>query len=77
LLDNPDKKDLPCAVGGDNSVLCTANYAARLFGVRAAMPTFIAKKLCPELILFKPNFEKYRKFSDIFRDILRKFDKDI
>ena len=47
---------MPCGVGGDNSVLCTANYAARLFGVRAAMPTFIAKKLCPELILFKPDF---------------------
>lgn len=47
LLDKPEFKELPCAVGGENSVLCTANYAARLFGVRAAMPTFIAKKLCP------------------------------
>jgi DNA polymerase kappa len=47
LLEKPELKELPCAVGGDNSVLCTANYAARLFGVRAAMPTFIAKKLCP------------------------------
>lgn len=63
MLEKPEYKNLPCGVGGENSVLCTANYAARLFGVRAAMPTFIAKKLCPELILFKPDFDKYRKFS--------------
>lgn len=74
LLDKPDFKDQPCAVGGDNSVLCTANYAARLHGVRSAMPTFVAKKLCPELILFKPDFQKYRKFSDIFRQVLKHFD---
>jgi DNA polymerase kappa len=74
LLDKPDYKDRPCAVGGENSVLCTANYAARIFGVGSAMPTFVAKKLCPELVLFKPNFDKYRSYSDIFRDILRKFD---
>ena len=40
-------RDLPCAVGGEQSVLSTANYAARKFGVRSAMPGFIAKKLCP------------------------------
>jgi nucleotidyltransferase/DNA polymerase involved in DNA repair len=56
LLDKENYKNLPCAVGGENSVLCTANYAARVYGVGSAMPTFIAKKLCPELILFKPNF---------------------
>lgn len=47
LLDKPQYANVPCGVGGDNSVLCTANYAARLLGIRAAMPTFIAKKLCP------------------------------
>lgn len=47
LLDKPELRDKPCAVGGDNSVLCTANYMARMYGVRSAMPTFIAKKLCP------------------------------
>ena len=46
MLDKPELKDLPCAVGGENSVICTANYNARKFGVRSALPTFIAKKLC-------------------------------
>lgn len=38
----PDLKEKPCAVGGKNSVLCTANYEARKYGLRAAMPSFIA-----------------------------------
>lgn len=41
------------------------------------MPTFIAKKLCPEVILFKPDFEKYKKFSNIFREILSEYDEDL
>ncbi len=41
-------------------MLSTANYVARRFGVRSAMPGFIAKKLCPELIIIPNNFEKYK-----------------
>lgn len=74
LLDQPEYATKPCGVGGENSVLCTANYEARKWGIRAAMPTFIAKKICPELILIKPNFQKYQKYSKIFKDTLRKFD---
>jgi len=37
-------------------MLSTANYVARKYGVRSAMPGFIAKKLCPELIIIKSNF---------------------
>jgi DNA polymerase kappa len=75
MLDKPELKDKPVAVGGDFSVVCTANYVARKYGVRSALPTFIAKKLCPELILIQPDFTKYKKYSNIFRDILRKFDR--
>ena len=46
LLDKPELKDKPCAVGS-NQMLSTANYVARKYGVRSAMPGFIAKKLCP------------------------------
>lgn len=42
----------------------TSNYHARRFGVRAAMPGFIAKKLCPNLIIVPTNFKKYRAVSD-------------
>jgi DNA polymerase kappa len=48
------------AVGG-NSMLTTANYLARKFGVRSAMPGYIAKQLCPELVLVKPRFAAYKK----------------
>jgi DNA polymerase kappa len=41
----------------------TSNYHARRFGVRAAMPGFIAKRLCPQLIIVPPNFDKYRAVS--------------
>jgi DNA polymerase kappa len=40
-------------------VLCTSNYEARKYGVRGAMPAYIAKKLCPQLILLPLNFPKY------------------
>ena len=45
------------AVGG-MGMLSTSNYAARKFGVRAAMPGFIAKKLCPNLVIVPSNMEK-------------------
>jgi nucleotidyltransferase/DNA polymerase involved in DNA repair len=46
--DQPALKDKPMAVGG-MGMICTANYVARKFGVRSAMPGFIAKKLCPQV----------------------------
>lgn len=69
-------KDKPCAVGGKNSVLSTANYEARKYGLRAAMPTFIAMELCPHVVLFESNFSKYRHYSKIFRGILSKIDPE-
>ena len=63
----PELKEKPCAVGGKDSVLCTANYEARKYGLRAAMPSFIALELCPQVVLFEPNFTKYKHYSNIFR----------
>lgn len=63
------------AVGGIGMV-CTANYNARKFGIRAAMPGFIARRLCPELVFVKPDFQKYTKASQATRAIFRDFDPD-
>uniref|UniRef100_A0A672U9L3 DNA polymerase kappa n=1 Tax=Strigops habroptila TaxID=2489341 RepID=A0A672U9L3_STRHB len=52
----------------------TSNYHARRFGVRAAMPGFIAKKLCPHLTIVPLNFEKYGKVSKEVREILAEYD---
>lgn len=46
IRDRPELANVPLAVGGDN-MISTANYEARKYGVRSAMPGFIAKKLCP------------------------------
>eukprot|EP01067_Filipodium_phascolosomae_P001537 Filipodium_phascolosomae@DN2006_c0_g1_i4.p1 len=55
-------------------MICTANYIARKFGVRAAMPGFIARRLCPDLVLVKANHEKYASVSNTIRKILQEYD---
>ncbi|KAM6156859.1 DNA polymerase kappa isoform 2-T2 [Erethizon dorsatum] len=73
MRDNPELKDKPIAVGS-MSMLSTSNYHARRFGVRAAMPGFIAKRLCPHLIIVPPNFDKYRAVSEEVKEILADYD---
>ncbi|KAG4279504.1 DNA polymerase kappa subunit [Fusarium proliferatum] len=71
-LDRPEIKDLPFAVGG--GVLTTCNYVARKFGCRSGMAGFVAKKLCPSLILLKPNFQKYNAKAHEVREVLVNYD---
>nr|XP_054507789.1 DNA polymerase kappa isoform X2 [Agelaius phoeniceus] len=73
MRDNPELKEKPIAVGS-MSMLSTSNYHARRFGVRAAMPGFIAKRLCPHLTIVPLNFEKYGKVSKEVREILAEYD---
>ncbi|KAL7227412.1 hypothetical protein ACSBR1_022288 [Camellia fascicularis] len=72
-LSNPSLKGKPMAVGG-MSMISTANYEARKFGVRAAMPGFIARKLCPQLIFAPTDFKKYTYYSDLTRKVFQKYD---
>uniref|UniRef100_A0A674ESR1 DNA polymerase kappa n=1 Tax=Salmo trutta TaxID=8032 RepID=A0A674ESR1_SALTR len=71
--DCPDLMDKPMAVGS-MSMLSTSNYHARKFGVRAAMPGFIAKKLCPNLVIVPTNFDKYRAVSAEVREVFADYD---
>lgn len=73
MRSNPELKEKPMAVGS-MSMLSTSNYLARRFGVRAAMPGFIAKKLCPNLIIVPLNFDKYREVSKEVREIFAEYD---
>uniref|UniRef100_A0A8C1EGL0 DNA polymerase kappa n=1 Tax=Cyprinus carpio carpio TaxID=630221 RepID=A0A8C1EGL0_CYPCA len=73
MRDCPELKDKPMAVGS-MSMLSTSNYHARRFGVRAAMPGFIAKKLCPNLVIVPTNFDKYRAVSAQVREIFSEYD---
>ncbi|XP_039036309.1 DNA polymerase kappa-like isoform X2 [Hibiscus syriacus] len=72
-LSNPSLKGKPMAVGS-MSMLSTANYEARKFGVRAAMPGFIARKLCPNLIFVPTDFNKYTYYSGLTREVFRNYD---
>lgn len=73
ILDNPKLHDKPVAVGG-MSMLCTASYEARKFGVRAAMPGFIGKELCPELIIVPCNFSRYKEMSGKVQEVFAIYD---
>ena len=73
--DNPDLRGKPVAVGGSSArgVVAAASYEARLFGVRSAMPSVTAKRLCPDLIFCKGRFEAYIEVSQQIRAIFREF----
>uniref|UniRef100_A0A1A7XC24 DNA polymerase kappa n=1 Tax=Iconisemion striatum TaxID=60296 RepID=A0A1A7XC24_9TELE len=73
MRDCPELKEKPMAVGS-MSMLSTSNYHARKYGVRAAMPGFIAKKLCPNLVIVPLNFDKYRAVSEEIREIFSDYD---
>jgi DNA polymerase-4 len=74
-LDNPDLRGKPVAVGGsgERSVVAAASYEARKFGVRSAMPSVIARRLCPDLIFVKHNFERYNEISARVIDIYKEY----
>ncbi|HEY5469821.1 MAG TPA: DNA polymerase IV [Bacteroidales bacterium] len=74
-LDNPELKGKPVAVGGsgERSVVAAASYEARKFGVRSAMPSIIAKRLCPDLIFVKHNFERYKEVSSQVMEIFKEY----
>ena len=73
MRDNPALASVPMAVGG-NGMLSTINYTARKFGLMAEMPDFIAKKLCPDLVIVPVNMEKYAAVSEVVRGVFREYD---
>ncbi|KAB5566973.1 hypothetical protein GE09DRAFT_1108839 [Coniochaeta sp. 2T2.1] len=72
LLDRPELASVPFAVGG--GVLTTCNYVARKFGCRSGMAGFVAKKLCPQLVLLPLNFDKYNAKAAEVREVLAEYD---
>ena len=76
ILDNPSLTGLPIVVGGSpasRSVVCTASYAARKFGIRSAMACSVAQRLCPDAIFLPPRFERYKEISRKIREIFQRY----
>lgn len=73
--DHPEWKGLPLAVGGSRQrgVVAAASYEARKFGVRSAMPSVQAQRLCPHLIFAPPRFDVYKEVSDQIRTIFLEY----
>lgn len=73
--DHPALRGRPLAVAGSDrrSVLTTANYEARKYGCRSAMPVFKALELCPQLLLMPVRFDQYRAESARIRAIFARF----
>ncbi|MEM9310790.1 MAG: DNA polymerase IV [Pseudomonadota bacterium] len=69
--DNPELRGKPVAVGGagGRGVVAAASYEARRFGVKSAMPSVTAKRLCPDLIFVKHRFDAYKEASRQIRAI--------
>ncbi|MCR2820322.1 DNA polymerase IV [Lederbergia panacisoli] len=70
-------KGKPLAIAGDEEqrrgIVVTCSYEARKYGVKTTMPVWEAKKLCPQLIVKKPNFDRYRNASQAMFEILRHY----
>ncbi len=73
--DDPALRGLPVAVGGsrERGVVAAASYEARRFGVRSAMPSVTARRLCPALVFVKPRFEVYKQVSRQIRAIFEDY----
>jgi DNA polymerase-4 len=71
LLDRPELAHLPVVVAGKSmrSVVTAANYPARKYGVRSAIPLSQALRLCPKAIVLEPHFDNYRHYSKLVMEI--------
>ncbi len=73
--DHPELRGKPIAVGGSGrrGVVAAASYEARKYGVRSAMPGYMARERCPELIFVRHRFSVYKEVSQQIREIFLRY----
>ena len=79
LRERPELRHLPVVVSSHHprAVICAASYPAREFGLRSAMPMSQARKLCPQLTVIAPDFEKYRAVSAQIHAVFQRYTAQI
>ena len=79
ILLDPSLKGKPVAVSGTTrrSVVSTASYEARAFGVHSAQPIQEAIKLCPDLVIVGGHYQYYRELSEQFMNIVKRYTSEI
>lgn len=76
MRDDPRLRGLPVAVGGRpdrRGVIATCNYEARAFGVRSAIPSSQAMRLCPQLLILPPDMPRYRQTAAAVRALFHEY----
>ncbi len=75
VIRNPELANKPLVVGGTGrrGIVSTASYEARSFGIHSAMPTYMAQRLCPSLIILPPDFRLYSRLSHEFFNFIRQY----
>ena len=83
LRERPELAGKPVIVGPPpgsgrlRGVVLSASYEARAFGVRSAMPIGRADALCPDATWISPDFRKYQRVSEFFRELLGRFSSEV
>ncbi len=80
MRDDPSLRGRPIAVGGNadrRGVISTCNYEARAYGVRSAMATATAKRLCPDLLVLPHSMDKYKQAAEQIREIFYDYSESV
>jgi DNA polymerase-4 len=78
IIDDPSLHGKPVCVGGaaQRGVIASASYEARRHGVKSAMPSVVARRLCPELIILPGRFDRYEEYSHRFHGVVNDLTPD-